>query len=494
MEPADRMGTAGKTISGVIWAYAAFVGEKLSLFVTTAILARLLVPEQFGIIASALLVLAAVDAFRDFGVKDALIWNDTEPELSADTAFWFHVVLGAVLTAGLFAAAPLIANALHAPLLSDILRLMAFAFVLNGLGMTHEAMLQKRLLFRPRYVIDLIAALIKGVISVALAFADYGVWALAYGFVIGIATRTAGRWLILRWVPRLRFSMDRCIALIRYGRHLLAVNLLDIAIDRADQIAIVLMLGEVSLGYYYIAARIPETVIFHFNIVLTRVLFPAYARVKNDRDQLISYMLQTARYSGYLVIPIGIGLAIVADLAVVVIFGDQWIPAAPVLSILSLAGIGYSLMWSTGDVAKAIGRPDILSKLTVIEALYSLPIIFGMVWVFGTIEAAALGLLVSLVIYNVLRLTMMSRILGFRALDYLAVFRSATIAAAAMIAAVSLLRWYVPFASMTAELVASVLLGACVYCATLWWQDRDRLLGGLAFIRGGMDAGSREAL
>ena len=486
------MGTAGKTISGVIWAYAAYVGEKLSLFVTTAVLARLLVPEQFGIIASALLVLAAVDAFRDFGVKDALIWNEEEPELSADTAFWFHVVLGAVLTAGVFAAAPLIANALSAPLLSDVLKVMAFAFVLNGLGMTHEAVLQKDLLFRQRYIIDLIAALIKGVASVALAFADYGVWAIAYGYVIGVAARTTGRWLVLRWAPRLRFSMDRCIALIRYGRHLLAVNLIDIAIDRADQIAIVLMLGDVSLGYYYIAARIPEMAIYHFNIVLTRVLFPAYTRVKNDRDQLISYMLQTARYTGYLVIPIGIGLAIVADLAMVVIFGDQWTSAAPVLSILSLVGIGYSLMWSTGDGAKAIGRPDILSKLTVIEALYSLPIIFGMVWAFRTIEAAAWGLFISLAIFNVLRLTVMSRVLAFRALDYLAVFRSAAIAAAAMAAAVGLLRWLVPFAAMTVELIASVVLGALVYCAVLWWHDRDRLLGGLAFIRGALDAEARE--
>jgi O-antigen/teichoic acid export membrane protein len=228
--------------------------------------------------------------------------------------------------------------------------------------------------------------------------------------------------------------------------------------------------------------------------VLTRVLFPAYARVKNDRDQLVRYMIQTARYSGYLVIPIGIGLAIVADLAIVVIFGDQWAPAAPVLSILSLAGIGYSLMWSTGDGAKAIGRPDVLSKLTVIEALYSLPIIFAMVWVFRTIEAAALGLLISLGIYNVLRLTVMSRLLGFRAFDYLAVFRSSTIAVAAMAAAVGLLRWLEPFASMTVELIASILLGACVYCAVLWWQERDRLLGGLAFVRGGMEAEASEAL
>ncbi|HSG95542.1 MAG TPA: polysaccharide biosynthesis C-terminal domain-containing protein, partial [Afifellaceae bacterium] len=160
----------------------------------------------------------------------------------------------------------------------------------------------------------------------------------------------------------------------------------------------------------------------------------------------------------------------------------------------SLAGIGYSLMWSAGDGAKAIGRPDVLSKLTVIEALYSLPIIFGMVWVFRTIEAAAMGLLISLVIYNVLRLTVMSRILDFRALDYLAVFRSATVAAVVMIAAVGMLRWRVPFASMTVELVASVLLGACVYCAILWWQDRDQLLGSLTFIRGGGDAEPREAL
>ncbi len=488
------MGTVAKTISGVIWAYAAFVGEKLSLFVTTAVLARLLIPDQFGIIASALLVLAVVDAFRDFGIKDALIWNDTEPELSADTSFWFHVVLGVALTAGVFAAAPLIGEALNSPLLSDVLRLMAFAFVLNGLGMTHEAVLQKNLLFRQRYIIDLIAALIKGVVSVSLAFADYGVWALAYGYVVGVATRTAGRWLVLRWAPRLRFSMDRCKALIAYGRHVLAVNLMDIAIDRADQIAIVLMLGDVSLGYYYIAARIPETVIFHFNIVLTRVLFPVYIRVKNDRDELIRYLLQTARYTGYLVIPIGIGLAVVADLAIVVFFGDQWAQAAPVLSILSLVGIGYSPMWSAGDGAKAIGRPDVLSRLTVIEVLYSVPIIFGMVWFFRTIEAAALGLFLSLVIYNVLRLTVMSRVLAFRALDYLAVFRSAALAATAMAAAVGLLRWLVPFSSMTLELIAAISLGGFVYCAILWWQDRDRLLGGLALLRGGVGAGVREAL
>ena len=196
----------------------------------------------------------------------------------------------------------------------------------------------------------------------------------------------------------------------------------DAFIERADQIVIITLLGSVEIGFYYIAVRIPEALIGSISMLATRVMFPVYVSISKDVEHLKRYFLAATKVTGYLAFAAGVGLALVSDLAVQVVFGPEWLPSAGALSILAFCMIGYSLLWSGGDVIKALGKPAYLARITLLHLALIFPIVGGFVLAWHTIEAAALGLATSLVVDNAVKLFVIRRLLhlssgnSFRAL------------------------------------------------------------------------------
>lgn len=470
------MGLARRTIRGVAWAYTVFFSARFATLITTAILARLLIPDDFGLIGFSLLFLNFVEATRDFGVKDALIYNDERLEDTADTAFWLNIAIGVLQYALAFIVAPLSKNFIADDRIVIMIRLMSLTFILNAFGNTHDGLLQKELQFRRRYVPNLYSSIIKGVISVILAMSGAGVWSLVAGHIIGSAVRTTVIWNLKPWRPRFRFHRDRARALWNYGVYILLFNLLAVGLEQADQLFIGTLLGERQLGYYTIAARIPEMVIANFSLVLTTVLFPTYAKMKNDIPQLIQGMMTTTRYTAFFTIPAGFGLAAIAPELVTVAFGEKWEPAVIILQVLAFLGMTATLPWSIGDVFKAIGRPDISTKLLVVEALYAFPFI----WLFAsqTREAAMVSFanFLSIVVGAILRFIIVSRFLKFSVWDFAKIFASPFIAAITMFAAVSV--WREVASSLPALIIlsVSVIIGAVVYPAIMFLLEKDELM------------------
>ncbi len=470
------MGIAQQTIKGMAWAYTVFFGGRLLTMLSTAILARLLLPVDFGLIGYALLLLNFIEATRDFGIKDALIYSSDRIEDSADTAFLLNIAIGLAQYVVSFLLAPLALNFIDDPRIVMMLRVMSLTFVFNAFGNTHDALLQKELKFRLRYLPDLYSAIIKGIASIVLALTGFGVWSLVAGHVIGAIVRMVGKWLLEPWRPRFRFFPDRARFLWDYGVYILLFNVLNIALEQADQMFIGGLLGEVQLGYYTIAARIPEMILINFSLVLAKVLFPAYARLKDDVARLTEGFLNSTRFTAFVTVPIGLGMVAIAPELVLVVFGYQWIPAVLLLQILALLGMVATLPWSAGDVFKAVGRPDLSTKLLVVEALYTFPLIWIMVSRTHLAVMASLANLIALTITAVVRLWLTSRYLRFSPWIYVRVFSSPFLSGSIMVLAVTGWRLLVTSWPDCAVLLSAIPVGAFVYAILMWLLERDSLL------------------
>lgn len=510
------MGLAQRAVRGMMWAYLVFFAGKLVTLIVTTILARLLGVADFGLWGVALLVITYVEATQDFGINAALIYNTEKEKETAVTAFWLNLLVGVLQFALIFAVAPLARfipseGGVVDSSIVNVVRVIGFIFVINALGNTHDGLLQKELQFRKRYMPDFWSAVIKGVASVILALVLQNVWALVYGQLIGAVVRTVSRWWLLpTFRPTFQFYPERARALWDYGKYIVIDNMFTVVLDQADQSAIAVLIGVIQIGYYTIAARVPEMVIANFSIILTRVLFPVFAKMKQNMQQLTQAFLTTTQYTAFFTVPMGLGMAAIAP-ELMLIFGEKWLPAIGLLQALSILQMAYTLPWSAGDMLKAAGRLEIQTRLLYVEAAYTLPlIIFASMYTREAFWASSANALAAL-ITAVLRLYVASRFLQFSPLRYVRVFRTPFIGGALMVAAVQGVRWLtspMPALVMSSRpdvqlnmhtpmlplpfyvtLLLSIGVGAAVYASVLLLMEGKTLKAGAALVRDALQKG-----
>ena len=496
--PGKEIPSGTRTLISIGWVYLTLVIEKLATFGATAVLARILMPEQFGVIATALLIIGFVSTFRDFGIPEALVYLDDDPQATAETAFWLNLIIGFALTALLVAAAPFISWIVKGPQeFTDILRVMSLFFVFNALGSVHRALLRKRLMFLRRSTVDVVAAFAKAAITITLAYLGYGVWSLVIGFVAGSAVRSIGLWIALPWLPRLNLAREQGAALLRYGKHVLFVGVMGNFSDRIDQVVVLLFFGKLPLAYYYIAARIPEILIVQIGRVLTNVLFPTYALMKSSKEAVAFYVVETTRYMSYALFPIAIGISLTANELIAVAFGTKWAPAAPFLTALSLCTLFDGILWATGDGFKAIGRPDVLTRMATIHSILAPPVIVTGVALFEDPIAAPYSLLATILIVVIFQAIATKQVLGIAYSTLLKVISPAALSSLAMVPSVMIAnRWLTDLdLPNPAILTLEVIVGALTYLSILSLIDGRKILRDIAsLVRGKRECQSSATL
>jgi O-antigen/teichoic acid export membrane protein len=470
------------TIRGITFAYTAYAAEKIAVFGTTVVLANVLAPSTFGTFASIMLLILFIDTFRDFGFTDALVYLDDPDGLAGDTTFWFTLVTSGFLATVTFLVAPILSRHLFEGQYTDVLRSISLWFLINGLGLTHEAVLGKRLSFSTRYAIDITSTVAKATLSICLAVTGFGIWSLISGIIGGAAVKTSLRWLLTSWRPRFRFSISKWQELYRYGRHVVAVALNDYVTEKIDQITIVWLLGEVQLAFYYIALRFPEMLLYHFNVVLTRILYPVFASLRSDLSALTDFLLGATRYTALITVPIGLGMALTADAIVQSLLGSKWMPTAEPLTTLSLAAAMQSLMWSCGDMFKAIGRPELTTRIAFLELLVTVPTVVLLVALTNQLWMAGLALLLAATISNIIRARYTQEILKLSMADLVRPLVPPLVAGGALIVAVIVARLIIESAAAPA-LAVYVIVGAAAYIGTLASIDRAGLIAALSLLR-----------
>jgi O-antigen/teichoic acid export membrane protein len=424
-------------------------------------------------VAAALLAVEVIDTIRDFGLREALIY---EPELNAryaDAAF--QVILGvSILQALAMAGAAQLGWRIGLdPALAPVLAWLALLFPLSGLGSAQEAMLLREGRFGARALAEMVGVVVKAGVALALLRLGHGVWSVVAGMILGIAVRTLALWLFSSWRPGLTTPTAASLRmLLGYGKHIIAVNVMFLCRMKADQFVVAAVLGQAALGVYFVAARIPEIVIFGVNVAITSVAFPTYARIVREKGDLEEAYLRTIRACMLLMAPVALGIAATGDQIVALFFGADWSGSARILAILSLGGIPLTLGWSAGNVFKATGRPQVLTWLTLIEVLTVSPVIWAVAWQTRDLAWIAGAMAAGEAASCALRLAFMSRFERIGAGRTLAAAAWPLVGALVMATAVLAFAQAAASLSLAFRLPLSILVGVLVYGAVILLFDR----------------------
>jgi O-antigen/teichoic acid export membrane protein len=353
-----------RTVRGMAWAYGSYVGGRGLVLVSTVILARVLTPSDFGVVALALTFMVFLDTVKDLGLGQALIIAPAR-QLGAwaQTAFGWSIVLGLGLTVATVLAAPLAAGFFHKPQLSGLLSLLGLNFLLRSFGATHLALARRRLDYRSRTASELADVITRGTISIALALAGLGPMALVIGYLAGSSAAAVMIWHRVAWRPRARISTRHLRGMASFGGVLTLVDVGQAFAHELDYLFIGRVLGTTPLGLYSIGFRLPELLIVNLSVVAGGVLFPAYALM--DRERLRAAYLVSLRYTALLVLPMAVGLGFMARPVLLTLFGSQWEPAVPVMQVLCIYAVVVTLNIPAGTVYKVTGRAWILIAFTV---------------------------------------------------------------------------------------------------------------------------------
>ncbi len=384
----DREQLARSAVRGTAWVAASRLAGRLLFFASTVVLARLLEREDFGVAAYAIAVIAMFSAIPGLGLAPALIHHRDDPEM-LDTGFWLGLLAGATGFALVWVAAPLAGWAFADPRAVDVTRALGLLFPIESLRNVHATLLARRLDFRRRFVPELVHATGKGLIAIVLALAGFGYWSLILGTVGAAALAVPVYWWVLDWHPRFHFDRAAARRLLPFGGHVVAIDLLGALIRNADSVLVGRLLGAATLGVYTLAFRIPDLLIRNLATMLGQVLLPVYARLQSDRDAVHATFVSSASYVFALTAPMAAGLALLAEPVVVGFFSEKWIDVATVIPPICLYALLASLSFNVGDLYKALGRPDVLTRLSLLRASLVLPALWYGAAVVGT--PAAVG-------------------------------------------------------------------------------------------------------
>ena len=457
-----------RAFTSFLWAAASYAGGKVLVFVATLVLARLLVPSEFGLVAFALAVIYYLEYVTDLGLGAALIYrSDAEDPRVSSTAFWIGVVGAVVLFVASWFAAPLLADVGPGHAVVPLFRVLALQFLFSALGKAHEYRLRRSLQFRRLFWPELASGLGKGVVSIALAVAGAGAWSLVIGQLVGTLSQSIALWIVHPFRPGWHVSRRHVAPMMRFGLGIVAVGLLGQGAKNFDYVVVGAKLGAAALGVYYLAFRLPELVIVAGFQVANDVLFPFYARLRDGAleagdDDLRRGYLQTVRLGAMVAWPAALGMAALALPLVLVLYGERWRSAAAPLAFVAIwAGLA-SLASMPGAVFKALGRSWLLTATGIMQIAILFPAIL-LAAPYG-ITAVAASQVVEKTISLALLGAVIGRVLGVRWYAAFVAGAPALGLSAVMAGALYGLSVALP---PGAALAVGIPLGAVVYLAAL---------------------------
>jgi len=440
-------------------------------FVAGIVLARLLLPEDFGVAATLYALSGFAILFVDLGLGPALVQKARLTERDKSTAFWVNAISGVLLTVLLGLCGPLLARLFDEPELWTLTWIVALNFSLS-LGVVHSAMLEREFRFGVVAGIDVSTILFGTSITVALAYSGAGVLSLVLGPLAQTIFSTVSYWIFHPWFPKHFISRASLKQLGHFSAGLMGFNIVNYWSRNADTLLLAHYAGARDLGYYNRAYNLMLLPVSQVTYTVGRVMFPALAAVREDPDRLRRGYRRAARIVSFLTAPFLIGLAAVAPMLIPLLWGPTWEPSVPLLQILCLSGVPQCLLGTTEWLFQAVGKTAAFFRVGVVGAVVTLTAFaIGLQW--GVTGVATAWLVRSwLLLPYTLRAA--SSLIGLRGRTVLADSTSSWIAAGAMgVCVYGLAQWSVMQALGDGILVLQVGCGAVLYIGFVHLMDRD---------------------
>lgn len=366
-----------KVLSNIIWRFAERVGAQLIGFVLSVILARILEPSAYGEVALITAFSSILQVFVDSGLGNALIQKKDADDLDFSSVFYFNVVFCVVIYMGTFLAAPYIASFYKNEALTPMIRVMCITILISGVQNVQQAYVSRALQFKKFFFITLIGTIISAAVGIVMALHGHGVWSLIAQTLLNGVIDTVLIWRMVQWRPRWIFSVKRLRALFSYGWKLLVSNLLDTAYGNIQQLTIGRLYSSDDLAYYNRGCNVPNLIVANVNTSIDSVLFPVMSSEQDDPVKMKSMVRRAIMMSNYIMAPLMLGLAFIAEPVVRLVFTEKWLPCVPYLRIFCVIYVFQPIHTANTNAIKAMGRSDVFLKLEIMKKVIGVTILLG---------------------------------------------------------------------------------------------------------------------
>jgi O-antigen/teichoic acid export membrane protein len=371
-----------KTYRGAFWSLIDAIGMRFVQFAIGIVLARLLLPEQFGLIAMVTIFMAIAQTLLDSGFGAALIQKKEVTDADTSSVFYFNIIISLFLAGILCLAAPWIASFYSQPDLLLITQVMSLLIVINSFAVVQTAMLTRNVDFKTQTKVSLLAGLSSGGIGITMAFSGFGVWSLVTQQISAAGFRAILLWLLNPWRPNFIFSFHALSQMFSYGSRLLASGLLNQIFENLYYVVIGKLFSPMSLGFYTKARNLAEMPSMTLSRIIGRVTFPVLSSIQEDNIRLKRAMRKSLTMLFFINTPVMIGLAVVAEPLVMVLLTEKWLPSVPYLQLLCIIGLLLPFHTLNLGILMAKGRSDLFLRLEIFKKVLTI-ISISVTWRWG---------------------------------------------------------------------------------------------------------------
>lgn len=467
------------TTKGLFWSSVERFSNQGVQFVFSIILARLLSPSDYGIIAMVTIFFAVAQSFVDSGFSNALVRKTDRVEEDLSTCFYFNIGVGIIAYIVLFLIAPLVANFYNQPILSPIIRITGLEVMLNSLCVVQQALFTIKIDFKSQAKITLSATVISGIVGILLAYQGYGIWALVWQGVASSIVRMGLLWLMSKWRPRTGFSKSSFNYLFGYGSKLLASGLLDTIYNNIYPIVIGKFYNPAQLGNYSRAlgwAQLPSA---NITSILQRVTFPVLSAIQDDTLILQNSYRRLLKLSAFIVFPLMMGLAAIASPLIRVILTAKWDGCVLYLQILCFALMLYPIHAINLNLLQVKGRSDLFLRLEIIKKIIGVVILI--ITIPLGITAMCLGMVFSSIICLIVNTYYTSRFIDVGLLTQLKDLRIILINSLVMGGGIYILTSFIDIEGL--KLVMGIVIGFLLYFIGSFYFSKAELQEVISLIK-----------
>jgi O-antigen/teichoic acid export membrane protein len=390
------MTLAKKTTIGIFWNFLEKLARRGIGIVVTLLLARLLTPEDYGLVAMIAVFLAIADTLMDFGFSEALIRKKKVTDADLNTAFYANIVLGLFSYIILFISASFIAAFYDEPRLIVLVRIAGIAILINSFQSVQRAILTRNLNFKLQLKAAIPTSLISGIFAVLMAYAGFGVWSLIAQMLLSSIIMTTILWSLDIWRPKLVFSQESLSEMLGFGSKLFLSSILNTIFQNIYIIVIAKVFTTTVAGHYFFASKIKELILNQLVNSIQIVTYPALSKFQDDDAKLKSGYKKVIQVTTFCLFPAMAITAALAEPLFIVFLTDKWMPAIPYLQLMCISGLMYPLHSINLNILKVKGRSDLFLYLEIIKksiTLIILPI---------SIQFGVIGILVGQIISSLL--------------------------------------------------------------------------------------------
>ncbi len=408
----DKMSVSDKIVKGTFWILFLRISNRLLGFVRTVVLARLLAPEDFGLMGIAALTIATIEVFSQPGIGMSLIQKKENIEKYLDTAWTVSVVRAVIIFLLLYVFAPYTSKFFNVPQADSVIKVFGFSVLITGCRNIGVIYFQKRMNFKLQYIYEFSTTLGNLVVAVPAALMLKSVWALVLGGIAGSLVRLVMSYLLNSYRPKLQFDTEKFVEMFRYGKWILGSGVLFFLITQGDDIFLGKMFGATALGLYQMAFMVSNLPTTEIARVIGYVTFPAYSKIQKDKTEFGDIYLKVMHIITVTSVIMTGSIFMLADDLTKVVLGPKWVSIVPMMQILAWSGLVRAMSATLVPVFNAAGKPGINTKCQSIGLVVLAAVIVpcSLVW---DINGVPVSVLASNIVMFLVYVVVSSRIIDF---------------------------------------------------------------------------------